>query len=720
MRVSAAILTVLALTVALAAQAPPPGHLERNLAVVRDAAQPQPARDDAARRLAALPAPEARAALAAALADIANPGAQLAAARALSDNPDAPAELIDPLFAALGSARPLNDAVVRALASYRGNADVLARLVALASGRRDLAETVRIAAIAALASFPEKRAAETLVAVVASPDSAPALRAAAADALGSLAGPIDLNGDAERWAAWWAAQQDVSDEQFRARLLTRRAVLLDRQAAQASVLGGEVESFIKEQYLAAAAAAREAMLTRLMRSPAAEMRLQAPRLVIDDFNNGRGIVAPVRDQLRALLVDPSPRVRLVAAEAIRVINDPPALQILLQQLAVEDNPEVRAALASALAPINNPAVADVLASLLDDPSMRVARSAALALRGLGTQIREADETKAAFIARRLQETMLRRTAPDQDTALREACVDAIAPLRQTAVVREMARMLTDRAETTRTRIGVLRALAELGDPADAPLVVATLRDEDPVVRLEGVRAIARVGAAANADALWSQTLPSVEPDAAVRDAAWNALSAVVDALEVDTLLAWSAQVSDDPRKLVLILRTAAERRGGDPERRAATLARLAAAYEQLSAPADAARFYGDAIRLMGPSTDLAALAAAKEGLVRSLLATRQYEQAVEAAASAVEAGPDAAAPLPAMLVEEARRLRAAGEGALAAELIGQALRSEPPLPPSVIADLQRLNDADAPATRPATAPAGAAVRPVWLSIVRPR
>ena len=146
----------------------------------------QAQRDEAAKRLLSRQTPEAREILRSTLVDVGNRGGQLAVARALAHDPHPDESLVTPLYALMGSDQSLTEAGAQALAAHKNNAQVLTRLQDFARNRNN--RTGRVAAIRALGTFVDKRAAQTLIDLLASDDESSAARDAAADALIDMAG----------------------------------------------------------------------------------------------------------------------------------------------------------------------------------------------------------------------------------------------------------------------------------------------------------------------------------------------------------------------------------------------------------------------------------------------------------------------------------------------------------------------------------------------------
>ena len=220
---------------------------------------------------------------------------------------------------------------------------------------------------------------------------------------------------------------------------------------------------------------------------------------------GPGGAARPQPDLPALLEDPSPRIRRRAALALGRVGLAAAVEPLARRLgAAEPAPEVRSMAAFALGLIGDPAAAPPLRLALEDPSPRVRGRAAEALARLGD--RTAAEAIGALVA-----------------AYRSAAFD-IDP-------EDVSYPLSDEVEAF--RLGVY-ALARLR--AFEPLAEAILfEDGQPILWWWPVAyALQRIGDPRAFDAL--TTLATIRGSIGVAFAA-QGLGALGDARAVDTLAA---------------------------------------------------------------------------------------------------------------------------------------------------------------------------------------
>ncbi|QAR34339.1 STAS domain-containing protein [Geovibrio thiophilus] len=82
------------------------------------------------------------------------------------------------------------------------------------------------------------------------------------------------------------------------------------------------------------------------------------------------------EKIGMLLKSDSPRLRIVASQALSLINDSQSYTILLEHLKAEKNEDVRAFTVKSLAGFNKPGVADILLAGFDDESLKVREASA--------------------------------------------------------------------------------------------------------------------------------------------------------------------------------------------------------------------------------------------------------------------------------------------------------------------------------------------------------
>ncbi len=647
--------------------------LQRLAAQLNDPNAPQEARDEAARRLVSRQTPEARRLVTEALTNL-NVGGQLAAARALADDPDPDPSAIDPLFETLGTNRALTEAAARALAAYKTNDEIVARLTEYAQ-RRQASEASRLGIIRAIGSLPHRRAAEFLVSVLRNGQESVAARNAAADALAEMTGLPDGGADVERWSQWWQQNAQKSEEQFRADLLVARFAREDRRDRRHQGAAAALATFLREQYRTAGADARPELLVRYLRTEQPEVRAVAAGIILDEALEGnKDPSAGVREQLRTMIGDSDESVRGAVAEVFAKINDAPALEALLAQLAQETHPNVRASLAGAVAPINDLRAVPVLVSMLGDRSLPAAAAAAKALKALGQQMREKDPAMARRAAVALREALDRRTTPTEFTALREALIDAMVPLRQEDLLPVFTRMLDERrGETVEVRRLAVRGIGEIAKPETAGLLVDRLTDRSERIRLAAVQALAANPALSeNAWALRDTLDPQKEPVEEIRNTAWRALESVFPLLSKQQLNVWADWFKNDaPRKLIVLEALAAQQlRDREEDDLATTRTNIGEMQMEQKDYRRAAESFRLALEYRKQrGVQLAALENLMIDRMKALLLAKDYPAAADFARQMIAENQQNVPTMGGLIWNEAQRLRDAGDLQAALDLI---------------------------------------------------
>lgn len=657
-------------------------------------------REQAAQRLVARNSPEATEVLRQALADLGNPEAQLAAARALASDPQPKPVLIDPLFALLDDAarRPTLDAATRALSLFKSNPEVLPRLIAVL--RRARSEPLQLATVRSLGSFVDRRAAETLVSVVADPAREPTLQRAAADALMYLTGDNTRGRSSRAWEQWWSEHRDLSEAEFQSRLLVTRATRYDLTRWRYDALSDELSRVLAAAYAATPAGGKTDFALRLLRSEQPAIRAAGADIVLNDFRL-TGVASPeVRAALRTLIGDADADVRRNVARTLRDLNDADSLVPLLTQLLQERDPLVRSALASAIAPIRDVRAVPVLLEMLDDLSIETAAAAAAALTEMGETLRGSVELRDRVTVR-LRDTLERRTGPSpsqvESLPLREALLSAMVPLRDASLAPVFLRVLNVRPrESVRARRAVIMALAELGT-VYAPVLAEQLDDDEAAVRLEAVKAIAKTASTFEyGEALRRRLDPSIEPDPSVRSEAWRALQAMIPLASPQQLAPWVDRFRDDPerRRIVLLRLADLAEKAGDQDELASRRQQVGDTYMAQRQPADAAPWFLKALEYsVASKAPTAVLLSRAEVSLDALLGARLYPDAAALAGRMIAINPNEfVTSMGGKLTLEADRLVQSDELEAAQRLLAAAREINPPLPGRI---LERLGETEA-------------------------
>lgn len=522
-----------------------------------DPASTQEARDAAARRLLSIGTAEARSAVQAALRDPGNNPARLAAARAIADDLPADAEFIDGLFVLLESdvPKPITDAAVQAMGNYKLEPDVSRRLVELSKPARS--EAQRLAAIRALGSQIEKRAAEQLVALT--QDRSPTIAAAATEAVRAFASmPLGSPTD------WWRTQADHPEDRFRLETLAARSARSESENRKGEETLAELRRSVVSEITAAPREQRAATLVKFLRSPREAVRQIAAGQAYDFATTG-DLPDEARPVLRELISDTDAEVRRSAAHtAWQPLVDAGALPAIVRQVAVEPDPRVRLELASAMGVIGNPQAVPLLRWLLDDASPQVMTAAAGSIVKLAPQIAQTDPTAAAELAIRLQAVL--QTRASADPQLRERLLEALVPLRQPSMMATFQAILTANPREPETvRAIAARGLGAIGSANVAPVLVDAMRDQDgsATVRGEAARALGSVSNTFEyAESIYRAMLAETDPR--VVEIEWSTIKSLLPKAPKQQLDRWTTlpQIAGNDLRLI-DLYTELERRSAD-------------------------------------------------------------------------------------------------------------------------------------------------------------
>lgn len=658
-------------------------------------------RDEAARRLVSRQSPQARQILLSVLVSVGNRDGQLAVARALASSSNNDPQFIVPLFALLGPDRALTDAAADALATYKTNPQVLSRLVDLINARQQPAP-LRIACIRALGTLNEKRAAQTLVGLLTSDEEAAEIRTAAADALVQLTGLRENGQDVQRWQQWWNQRADESEDQWRQSLLNERSARLSELQARYSKLVDEVRNVLTDQYQLVPDVEKPDMAMRFLKADEPVIRALGAKLVFDDTISNRTIVPAIRQQLRKMVGDSSPQVRLEVATTLRALNDAGALDALLAQLPQERDPQVKAAIAEAIAPIHDLRAVPELRKLLGDESFVAAQAAAEAIAELAPLIVQEQPAVATQIGTELN-TLLKKDASSPGAAgLAEAIVEAMASLNQPTLEPTFYHLLTSN-QPPGVKRWAIHGLAALKDSNSLDLIINSLDDPDPSVRLEAVNALAAVGTFENGDLLYHRMTPTEEPDESVRDAAWDVLSKLLQGAPAQQLSAWADRFSDDPAKRVVVLKILAEKQQENhaDDDLAYTRQNIGESLMKIDHPAEAADYFRQALDYWSKKNEERFTAGLTQQLITALLRAHEYPDAIQFGSSLIQTDRSQQMTVGPAIRTEAERLRDTGDLQSALVLIDEAKKMQPALDPRYAHDLddiatevhKKINDA---------------------------
>ena len=354
-------------------------------------------------------------------------------------------------------------------------------------------------------------------------DSAAPVRAAAAQALGSL-------GDPEALADLAEAAAGDDDPAVRAAALEALTELDDPAALAhlAEAIAGDADPAVRA---AAAQALAElddpAALSQIAEAMASDSSASV-RAAAAGALGSAGDPAALSTLAEAAAGDHDPAVRAAALEALAELDDSAALPTLAQAAAGDSDPMVRAAAVEALAALDDPDALDTLSEALDsDQSAPVRAAAAGALGSLG------DPEAFSQLAEAVTE--------DNDPRVRAACARALAELDDPAALPQLAEAL-DSDDSAPVRAAAAQALGSLGDPAALPQLAEALdSDNSAPVRANAAEALGALGDPAALPQL-AEALDS-DDSAPVRAAAAQALGSLGDPAAIPQLT--EALDSDD-------------------------------------------------------------------------------------------------------------------------------------------------------------------------------
>lgn len=253
------------------------------------------------------------------LANHADPGTQRAILSALLAYPQPPRELAAILLAAFEKA---DASLIHDMAWALGRYDdhmLLRDLASLAQGN-DTPLPTRVGAILTLGHQRTMTSAKLLMKLI-EPQEPEAVRLAAFESLGVLAGTPERGVNIASWQQWWEENSKLSPARWDALLLARfsqRAELLERERQQ--VVNRLVDS--QRQLLRATAhEQRPSLLVAMLQDPLEPIRQLAVEQLDQRARAGEVTDAALREGLLERLGDASPSVRLASVKLLRNLRD---------------------------------------------------------------------------------------------------------------------------------------------------------------------------------------------------------------------------------------------------------------------------------------------------------------------------------------------------------------------------------------------------------------
>jgi HEAT repeat protein len=610
--------------------------IQQLIQTLNDPAASQPQREEAARRLASRGTPEAMAQLRSILTDTNNLRGQAAVALALADRPG-DETFVAPLATLLVPDARLTAAAATALAAYKDNPEALAALTTFArtappGPERKQREAARIGVIGALGTLADKRAAATLVELLRSDLEPDAITTAAAEALAVLAGERDWGRDPQRWTEWWNANGDLSEAEFRSRILSRRAGQADVFARREEGASARLRAVLNEQYLAAPREQKPVALTRYLTDDSAVVRALGAALVYEEARNANPPTAAMRERLRAMVGDSDPHVRVAVATTLRQVNDPGSIDPVRVQLAQETNTAALIAQVGVLGAIGDPRAIGSLTPLLDHPSDVVALVAVRSLGQLGGPLRQADAKGAGQLRDRLIALLNGRAARAGAEPLRAATVTALGSVADATLTGKFVELLRPR-EAPIVRVAALNAIAAARDTkaVDALPELFNPANTEREVRLAAVNAMGAVGSFEYASLLLRRMNKADEPDEEVRNAATLSLNRLLPSGDKRGLKQLADQFRQDPPRRLSVLKVLVTKlqQQNDPDL-VLELQNLGQVQAQNGLYRDAAASFKPALdQLIAQGQGNAVLETLTEQYLQALLRSVQYPEAAK-------------------------------------------------------------------------------------------
>ncbi len=449
--------------------------------------------------------------------------AQIGVCSAIADFEHPPPTLMFPLLALLGDPRPgLAEVLVPALHRFE-RTPLIDQLRPIAMDRSENRPR-RLAAIAALgATGDEKAAVTTLVDLL--DDTSRSVRVAALAALGVATGIA--HGDAVTAKKWWTAHAALSQADWLRSVNEARSGQIRSLAAEKTELTKRLIAAYRDTYLHTPEAARTKFLQSLLADALPAVRSLGLDLINDLITDRKEINQELRPLIVGTLIDPDPKVRMMAARMVSDLRMTVALVKLTDAAARESSDDVRAAQIAALGRLDDVKAIPTLIERLSDESSLVVGEAAVALGNLARRGHaSAEETELVGKVLRSSFDKTPIDDPDQREKLLLAMANLDTPNLRPLFEREMG---PDRRPSIRR--AAIAGLASGGDPSVAELVRPLLSSPEPEIRLAVVDALGKCGRTMeDLNDLARHLGTEREPDANIRQRAWDSYLLVLQHL----------------------------------------------------------------------------------------------------------------------------------------------------------------------------------------------
>jgi HEAT repeat protein len=573
------------------------------------------ARYDAAQRLVAISTPDARAAIAAALAS-SDDRTQVAASHAASEATVVDSSWMPRLIKLLARDRTTADYAARALAHFDNEAPAIQALIETARSK----QPGQVPAIEAMGRVVQKSVAEALVGLVNDPAETSDVRDAAIKSLVHLSGQSARADNPATWNRWWAARSNATDDAWRSRVLAEQNGFLEQSDQHAAVrlaaLRLHLYELLSRQYNDQPAGRKSDQLLGYLNDPDPDVRAAGAQIVPEAVNAAQQPKPDVKERLEYLVGDASPEVRLQVAQALAALFDANALDAIVLQLRIEPDIGVKKALIQTLARVDSKGSLPILQGLLNDPSESVAGAAADALKGIAPTL-QGDPPRAQALFQVILQTINARTGPPGEpksepgtSDLRAKlirCLGAAADRANAGEMVNLFRAFLASGESTVVRQAALASLGMIGEQAGpageqaGPAISDHLNpsaEPEPEVRREAALALGMIKSSAWARRLDESSRKQVEPSRVVQDAAWQSLQKVLQYVDAPNLIWWADQFKarqEFDRELFALM-TACTKLADEPVSLAAERQTIGDIYtHDLNKPAEAIAYYQQAL-----------------------------------------------------------------------------------------------------------------------------
>jgi HEAT repeat protein len=484
------------------------------------------------------------------------------------------------------------------------------------------------------------------------------------------------------WRNWWEGVNGLDDSAFKAQLLDLRSSDAVAQARRADSAAAALLAASQQRYRALPPPQQVTMLEDYLRSPTAELREVAVRLVlVEEVNYARDVPASIMRLVRLAITDPDARVRGVAALIVQRRNDTAGVEPLLTQVGRETSQPARVEQIRALGSLGDPSALPMLLGLLNESSPSVRTAAARGASHLATLLDANAIGQTAAAIRRAYESTDEASRSGQRQ--RADLIAALADLPDPPLA-DFYRRVLSAAPSRDILLQALRGAATLGDPNLSDIVARFVTNADPAVQEQAVRALGRTSLGfERRDILQSLLIQTDVPDS-VRAAAWDALVELFPRARTSDLVSLAEFLGRNKQHdyRLSVLEALAERaqREDEPEQLAWRQHEMAdLLMTQLNQPAQAAELWKRALEYSIANGPASTLQTRAENALRCHLRARQFDEAIAFAREMVERNPAFRESVGTIVKREADQFVQDGHVSDARNLIDAVLRQDPPL-----------------------------------------